>query len=35
MKQVEKMCENEVDELEEDDYITTELVAEGRDEYKI
>jgi len=33
MKQVEKMCENEVEELDEDDYITTELVAEGRDEY--
>ena len=35
MKQVEKMCENEVEELEEDDYITTELVAEDRGEYKI
>ncbi|QCX34698.1 type I restriction endonuclease subunit R [Caloramator sp. E03] len=33
MKQVEKMCENEVEEMEEDDNIAAGLVAEVREEY--
>jgi type I restriction enzyme R subunit len=35
MKQVEKMCENEIDELDEEDYNYGFMAAESEGEYKI